>query len=63
MQSCNAIRGVYGFQTYDEQSFRNSLNGIGPTGWTPIANALQDAKTRLTSWTTTGKRRLSADRR
>ncbi|MCA1180829.1 VWA domain-containing protein [Bacillus licheniformis] len=55
VQSCNAIRGVYGFQTYDEQSFRNSLNGIGPTGWTPIANALQDAKNALDQLDNNGK--------
>ncbi|KAA6451011.1 VWA domain-containing protein [Bacillus swezeyi] len=55
VQSCNAIRGVYGFQTYDEQSFRNSLNGIGPTGWTPIANALQDAKNAFDQLNSNGK--------
>ncbi|MEC1535157.1 VWA domain-containing protein [Bacillus sonorensis] len=55
IQSCNAIRGVYGFQTYDEQSFRNSLNGIKPTGWTPIANALQDAKNAFDQLDNNGK--------
>ncbi|MBY8911702.1 VWA domain-containing protein [Bacillus sp. YC2] len=44
VQSCQSIRGVYGFQAFDRQSFLNSLNGIGPTGWTPIAKALEDAK-------------------
>ncbi|WJM61610.1 VWA domain-containing protein [Bacillus amyloliquefaciens] len=44
VQSCESIRGVYGFQRFDKQSFLNSLNGIGPTGWTPIAKALEDAK-------------------
>ncbi|MGG0051203.1 vWA domain-containing protein [Bacillus atrophaeus] len=44
VQSCEAIRNVYGFQGFDEQSFRNSLNTIGPTGWTPIAKALNEAK-------------------
>ena len=44
VQSCESIRGVYGFQKFDRQSFLSSLNGIGPTGWTPIAKALEDAK-------------------
>ncbi|MGE6630334.1 VWA domain-containing protein [Bacillus sp. NPDC077027] len=43
-QSCEVIRGVYGVQPYDQQSFENSLNGLGPNGWTPIANALESAK-------------------
>lgn len=44
VQSCEAIRNVYGFQSFNEQSFLNSLNTIGPTGWTPIAKALNEAK-------------------
>ncbi len=48
VQSCESIRGVYGFQRFDRQSFLNSLNGIGPTGWTPIAKALEDAKASFT---------------
>ncbi|KKB74274.1 MULTISPECIES: VWA domain-containing protein [Bacillus] len=55
IQSCNAIRGVYGFQPFEEQSFRNSLNGIKPTGWTPIANALQDAKNAFDQLDNSGK--------
>ena len=48
VQSWESIRGVYGFQRFDRQSFVNSLNGIGPTGWTPIAKALEDAKASFT---------------
>ncbi|MCG1015476.1 VWA domain-containing protein [Bacillus velezensis] len=48
VQSCESIRSVYGFQRFDRQSFLNSLNGIGPTGWTPIAKALEDAKASFT---------------
>jgi len=43
-QSCEVIRGVYGVQPYEKDSFENSLNGLGPTGWTPIARALENAK-------------------
>ncbi|MDM5299722.1 VWA domain-containing protein [Bacillus pumilus] len=43
-QSCEVIRGVYGVQPYEKQSFENSLNGLGPNGWTPIARALESAK-------------------
>ncbi|CAL8901447.1 putative exported protein [Bacillus pumilus] len=43
-QSCEVIRGVYGVQPYEKESFENSLNGLGPNGWTPIARALEHAK-------------------
>ncbi|MCY7708407.1 VWA domain-containing protein [Bacillus safensis] len=43
-QSCEVIRGVYGVQPYEKDSFENSLNGLGPNGWTPIARALENAK-------------------
>ncbi|WP_368774706.1 VWA domain-containing protein [Bacillus aerius] len=43
-QSCEVIRGVYGVQPYEKDSFENSLNGLGPNGWTPIARALESAK-------------------
>lgn len=43
-QSCEVIRGVYGVQPYEKESFENSLNGLGPNGWTPIARALENAK-------------------
>ncbi len=43
-QSCEVIRGVYGVQPYEKDSFENSLNGLGPNGWTPIARALEHAK-------------------
>ncbi len=63
VQSCESIRNVYGFQSFNEQSFLNSLNAIGPTGWTPIAKALNEAKSSLTSLTLKGKSGVSADRR
>uniref|UniRef100_UPI0025901F8F VWA domain-containing protein n=1 Tax=Streptococcus pneumoniae TaxID=1313 RepID=UPI0025901F8F len=43
-QSCEVIRGVYGVQPYEKESFENSLNGLGPNCWTPIARALENAK-------------------
>ncbi|ALX47189.1 VWA domain-containing protein [Lentibacillus amyloliquefaciens] len=45
--SCNAIEQVYGFDSYDEEDFQNSLNQFQPKGWTPLADALKQSQDAL----------------
>ncbi|WP_010098599.1 VWA domain-containing protein [Ornithinibacillus scapharcae] len=45
--SCSAIEQVYGYQTYDEGTFQQQLDKIEPAGWTPLADALLQAKDSL----------------
>ncbi len=41
--SCKAIDQVYGFGPYKEESFQQALDQFKPSGWTPIAQALQQS--------------------
>jgi Ca-activated chloride channel family protein len=45
--SCQSTELVYEPGTYDEKSFRKSLSRFKPTGWTPLAAAIEQAKTDL----------------
>ncbi|EOQ06297.1 hypothetical protein KOY_03506 [Bacillus cereus VDM021] len=39
--SCGAIENVYTLQKYDQTTFRQSLDGFQPVGWTPLAEAIK----------------------
>ncbi|PGS05804.1 vWA domain-containing protein [Bacillus pseudomycoides] len=39
--SCGAIENVYTIQKYDQTTFRQSLDGFQPVGWTPLAEAIK----------------------
>jgi Ca-activated chloride channel homolog len=41
--SCSQIDTVYNRQAYNKEQFQNSLNQFQPTGWTPLAAALEKA--------------------
>lgn len=45
--SCKSSEMVYPLGEYNESSFRSSLNQFRPTGWTPLALAIQQAKSDL----------------
>ncbi|KFN01971.1 hypothetical protein [Bacillus clarus] len=39
--SCGAIENVYTLQKYNQSTFRKSLDGFQPVGWTPLAEAIK----------------------
>ncbi|WP_243522810.1 VWA domain-containing protein [Bacillus pseudomycoides] len=39
--SCGAIENVYTLQKYNQTTFRQSLDGFQPVGWTPLAEAIE----------------------
>jgi Ca-activated chloride channel homolog len=45
--SCESTEVVYELNTYNEGDFQNSLDQFKPTGWTPIAGAIQAAQKDL----------------
>ena len=45
--SCKSNELVYDMQAYDQTSLQDSLNQFKPTGFTPLANALTEAKKDL----------------
>ncbi|MEK3799160.1 VWA domain-containing protein [Peribacillus sp. FSL H8-0477] len=45
--SCKSNELVYDMQSYDQTSLQDSLNQFKPTGFTPLANALTEAKKDL----------------
>ncbi|GAA5345791.1 vWA domain-containing protein [Planifilum fimeticola] len=45
--SCKSTEVVYPLGAYDESSFQDSLNQFRPTGWTPLAAAMEQAKNDL----------------
>ena len=42
--SCASTEVVYELNPYNESKFQDSLNSFKPTGWTPIANAINETK-------------------
>jgi predicted small secreted protein len=42
--SCGSSELVYDLKPYNEADFANALGSFQPTGWTPIANAINEAK-------------------
>ncbi|MFD2638753.1 VWA domain-containing protein [Piscibacillus salipiscarius] len=48
--SCNAIEQVYGFNIYNEDKFKKSLNQFKPMGWTPLADALKQSQEALSQF-------------
>ncbi|PRX38476.1 Mg-chelatase subunit ChlD [Planifilum fimeticola] len=49
--SCKSTEVVYPLGAYDESSFQKSLNKFRPTGWTPLAAAIEQAKSDLSGKT------------
>src|SRR5690606_22122986 len=45
--SCKSTEVVYPLGAYDESSFQKSLDKFRPTGWTPLAAAIEQAKSDL----------------
>ncbi|WP_433746758.1 VWA domain-containing protein [Falsibacillus pallidus] len=43
-KSCSSIEQVYGFKKFNKDEFSNALNKFKPSGWTPIASALEKSK-------------------
>jgi Ca-activated chloride channel homolog len=43
-KSCSRIENVYELKTYDQKEFQKALNQFEPSGWTPIAGALESSK-------------------
>ncbi|WP_079504938.1 VWA domain-containing protein [Mesobacillus jeotgali] len=42
--SCDSTEVVYDLKAYDKAAFSSSLDSFKPTGWTPIAKAITEAK-------------------
>ncbi|GGK01743.1 hypothetical protein GCM10007063_25060 [Lentibacillus kapialis] len=42
--SCDSTEMVYELQSYDEEKFADALDKFEPTGWTPIAKSISEAK-------------------
>ena len=42
--SCDSTELIYDFKKYNEADFKDTLDTFKPTGWTPIANAINEAK-------------------
>ncbi|MCS1352414.1 VWA domain-containing protein [Mechercharimyces sp. CAU 1602] len=49
--SCSSTEVVYPLEKYDQAVFGRALNRFKPTGWTPIAAAIEGAKEDLKSHT------------
>ena len=49
--SCKSSELVYPLKDYDESSFLKSLDKFRPTGWTPLAEAIEQAKSDLSGKT------------
>ncbi len=49
--SCKSTEVVYPLGDYNERSFQQSLNKFRPTGWTPLAAAIKQAKSDLSGKT------------
>ena len=49
--SCKSTEVVYPLGAYDESSFQKSLDKFRPTGWTPLAAAIEQAKSDLSGKT------------
>lgn len=45
--SCKSTEVVYPFAEYDKNGFQKSLNQFKPTGWTPLAASIEEAKKDL----------------
>ncbi len=48
-RSCSTTEAVYPLDAYDEGRFDTALDSFGPTGFTPIALALEEAREELTA--------------
>ncbi len=49
--SCKSTEVVYPLGAYDESSFQKSLDKFRPSGWTPLAAAIEQAKSDLSGKT------------
>ena len=49
--SCKSTEVVYPLDAYDKSSFQKSLDKFRPTGWTPLAAAIEQAKSDLSGKT------------
>ena len=49
--SCKSTEVVYPLGAYDKSSFQKSLDKFRPTGWTPLAAAIEQAKNDLSGKT------------
>ncbi|WP_245891700.1 vWA domain-containing protein [Planifilum fimeticola] len=49
--SCKSTEVVYPLDAYDKSSFQKSLDKFRPTGWTPLAAAIEQAKDDLSGET------------
>ncbi|MFN2744590.1 MULTISPECIES: VWA domain-containing protein [Bacillus] len=45
--SCGTTETIYDLQPFSANAFQDSLSGIKPTGWSPIAKSLYDVKADL----------------
>lgn len=48
--SCKSNELVYPLKSYDSSKFERSLDQFKPTGWTPLASAIQAAREDLKEW-------------
>ncbi|GGA51942.1 hypothetical protein GCM10007416_26300 [Kroppenstedtia guangzhouensis] len=48
--SCQSNELIYPLKSYDSSQFEQSLNQFKPTGWTPLASAIQAAREDLKEW-------------
>ncbi|WP_147554143.1 VWA domain-containing protein [Bacillus testis] len=49
-KSCASVEQVYGFESYEEKKLNQALNQFTPSGWTPIADALQQSQQSFQSF-------------
>jgi Ca-activated chloride channel homolog len=49
-KSCTSIEQVYDLKKYNKQEFNKALNQFEPSGWTPIAGALEASKEAFKSF-------------
>ncbi|MDR6227036.1 vWA domain-containing protein [Desmospora profundinema] len=47
--SCDSNEVIYEANTYDDDRFQQSLDSVKPTGWTPLAAAIQSARNDLSA--------------
>jgi Ca-activated chloride channel homolog len=48
--SCSSNELIYDMQAYNQDLLQQSLSGINPAGWTPLANAIEQAKNDLSQF-------------
>lgn len=48
--SCSSNELIYDMQAYEQNALQQALSGVNPAGWTPLADAIEQAKNDLSQY-------------